>query len=164
METDEAILQKTLTDLKEGTQAMRQIQFYSRPALIILRYLDLTTPMFSKGGAAGELLMQALKEKYTALWNRLTELEVLEPEERGTYLPEKFPPISVTKWKRAVKESQERMGRVAMVYNPKVAAIFRYNMQTIPRYKMSTEAAKLIEEVLEKRYPEEWAKAKTASE
>lgn len=157
MKLDETILQQIIKSLDKG-QEFRQVQIYSRPALVILRYLDLSTPGFSKGGAAGELLTEPVKKEYPVLWEKLTALNIPETEEKDIYLPRKFPKIIKTKWAQAVKESKERKGRLVTVYNPKVSAILRYNMQTIPRYKMSAEAAKLIEEEISRRYPDVWGK------
>lgn len=157
MKLDETILQQIIQSLDKG-QTFKQVQVYSRPALVVLHYLDLSTPGFSKGGAVEEMLAEAVKKEYPDLWEKLTELNIPETEEKETYLPRKFPKIVKTKWAQAVDEAKGRKGRVVNTYNPKISVILRYNRKTIPRYKMSAEAAKLIEQEISRRYPDVWEK------
>jgi hypothetical protein len=56
---------------------------------------------------------------------------------------------------QALKEA-EKYPKVT-AYSPELAAVMRYNEITLRRYRISTEAAKMLEEDVIEKYPEIWS-------
>ena len=56
---------------------------------------------------------------------------------------------------QALKEA-EKYPKVT-AYSPELAAVMRYNEITLRRYRISTEAAKMLEEDVIEKYPEVWS-------
>lgn len=56
---------------------------------------------------------------------------------------------------QALQEA-ERYPKVT-AYSPELAAVMRYNEITVRRYRISTEAAKMLEDHVKEKYPEIWS-------
>lgn len=155
---NEEVMAKIITDLQSGVQSLKQVNIYSARALVMLRYLDLCAPQFSKAGAASQILVQEVKNEYPDLWKAVSEHEDIPENKSQTTLPTKYPVINIELWKTALKEASVREGRLITIYNQRLSAVFRYLMVTTPRFKMSSNAASLIERGLSTRYPKIWRK------
>ncbi|MCK4938546.1 MAG: hypothetical protein KAR85_08075 [Methanosarcinales archaeon] len=57
---------------------------------------------------------------------------------------------------QALAETRTREGRIVTVYSPRLTALFRYLDYTTPRFSVSNHAAKLLEEILAREYPQMW--------
>jgi hypothetical protein len=63
--------------------------------------------------------------------------------------------IDLTALDQALQEA-ERYPKVT-AYSPELAAVMRYNEITVRRYRISTEAAKMLEDQVREKYPEIWS-------
>ncbi|MBE0523569.1 MAG: hypothetical protein IBX40_04450 [Methanosarcinales archaeon] len=159
MEFNESILHEVMEAAKTGPIVDRKIALYSQKASVLLRYLELSNPKFSRGGAAGEMLTLIAPERYPELWGRIVS-EVQAPREKkksewaGKAEQLKHPDSALMD--QALAETQTRKGRIITVYSPRLAALFRYLDHTIPRFRVSNHAAEMLEEILAREYPEMW--------
>lgn len=158
MEFNEQILHDIMEAAKTGPTVDRKIALYSHKALVLLRYLELSNPKFSRGGAAGEKLTRVVPEHHPELWERIVS-EVPAPKEKksewaGKAEQLKHPDATVIE--KAMSEAKTREGRIVTVYSPRLAALFRYLDHTTPRFSLSNHAAELLEEILAREYPEMW--------
>ena len=156
MSIDESVLKKIIKNISGKNQSFKQINIYSANALILLRYLDLLNPKFSKAGAAAQILVMAVKKKFPKLWEATGLFDLPEHQLSGSYLPATFPVINDKLWNKAIKEAKGREGRLITIYNQRVSAVFRYNREVTPRFAMSSAAANMIEQGLKQKYPETW--------
>jgi hypothetical protein len=63
--------------------------------------------------------------------------------------------VDVDALEQALQEA-ERYPKVT-AYSPELAAVMRYNEITVRRYRISTEAAKMLEDQVMEKYPEIWS-------
>lgn len=157
---NENVLNQVIEAAKGKDPLCKKITLYSRPAQIILRYLDLTIPQYSRSGAAAELLSEAIKEEYSDLWGRICSAGVPNTVSLSkSYWHKRFPKIDEKIWGQAVEETKPRVGRIITIFHPRVAAVMRYYTQTTPRYNLSKESATILERALSKKYADVWKKA-----
>lgn len=136
----------------------RKITIYSKPAAAVLRYMDLTIPLFSKAGAATEILQKVINKKYPEEWKAVVaqNIPAVRPLSKS-YWPGKLEIKDKAAWAQATEEVSTRKGRIITIYSPRMAAVIRYIANTTPRFSMSKSSAEMLEKGIEERFPELWA-------
>ena len=144
---------------KTGKIVDKKIAVYSHKATILTRYLELSNPKFSRSGALAEKLTQVVIAQHPELWDRIIA-EVPDAKEnrpsqwegKAEQLQHPDPQLL----KVAMAEAITRAGRTVTIYNPRLAALFKYLDHTTPRFSISSHAAGMLEEILSKEYPVMW--------
>jgi hypothetical protein len=158
MKIKEPVLKEVIETIRTGATKDRKITFYSTSASRILRYIDLMTPGFSKGGAAAQALSITVAKAYPELW----EIAEKELPGRTREADKKFLPDTIEidndTLNKVFEETDATQGRIITIYNMRLTAVFRYLANTEPRFSISKEAGKLIDAYLSEKYPELWEK------
>ena len=81
----------------------------------------------------------------------LTPSSEVQSSESGSQTSE----VDMDALDQALQEA-ERYPKVT-AYSPELAAVMRYNEITVRRYRISTEAAKMLEDHVKEKYPEVWS-------
>jgi len=163
MSINESVFRKTIHKYKSGTIVQRKVAIYSHATMVVLRYLQLTNPKFSRSKAAREILIQHAKENNPELWelilskipyNRITDETVSEWQGKKTQL--KHPKIDILN--QAYAETLGDNTKIITIYSPQLATLYTYLDTTTPRFSASSHGAQILEEKIAKDYPVLWNK------
>ena len=158
MEFNEPVFQKTIKIVKTGNIVQKKVAIYSHKAMVLLRYLQLSNPKFSRSRAAREKLFQIIPEHHPELWERiLSEIPLKKesiPQWEGKTSQLKRPQIKLLN--EAFAETKTTESRIITVYSPQLAALFKYLDHTTIRFNTSAHGAEMLEEILSREYPEIW--------
>jgi hypothetical protein len=146
----------------ETSEKDKKLTIYSRPAATILRYLDLTQAQFSRAGAAAEIMEKEVQKEYKDLWNLFKDKGVLTTVKlERSYWPLDIKEADEKIWAQALEETNTRKGRLITIYHPRMAVVLRYLDLTTPRFSLSDEAGRLLENAMKKKVPGLWGRAES---
>jgi hypothetical protein len=161
MKFDDSILTDVIEKIQSGTTKDRKISLYSVPAMRILRYLDMTTPRFSRSGAAAQLLTAAVEKAYPELWKAVSDsLPDRTRETDVQFMPETIENVDGKILQTAFEETSTSQGAIVTIYSQRLTAVFRYFSLIKPRYSISNESGSLLEKELAEKYPGMWEMVK----
>lgn len=156
------ILDQTIASVQTGDLVQKKVAIYSQKASILLRYIQLTKPKFSRAKASREKLFELAHENHPEIWEKI--LLEIPPKKKGnengshwggnkTHLNQ--PVASILD--EAHKETESNDSRIITIYSPQLASLFKYLDSTVIRFKTSSYGAELLESKLEQDYPVIWA-------
>lgn len=163
MSINAPVFKKTIHKYQSGTIVQRKVAIYSHATMVVLRYLQLTNPKFSRSKAAREILIEHAKENYPELWeqilskipyNRITEKTISEWQGKKTQL--EHPKIDILK--QAYSETLGDNTKIITIYSPQLSTLYSYLDNTTPRFSASSHGAKILEDKIAKDYPVLWTK------
>ena len=163
MRINEPVLRKTIRQYKSGTMVQKKLAIYSHISMVVLRYLQLTNPKFSRSKATREILIEHAKENYPELWDnilskipysRITEETASEWQGKKTQLD--HPKISILE--QAYAETLQDNSKIITIYSPQLSALYTYLDNTTPRFSASSYGAKILEDKIAKDHPILWNK------
>lgn len=150
------VLKKVIESATGKTKLGAKITLYSKPANIILRYMDLTNPQFTRSGAAAELLEAEVKKEYPDIWKEIISNIPGGESTRISHFKAGAINIIPRIWKQAEEETNTRVSKIITVFHPRVSATLRYVAMSTPGYSISGKAGRLLERALEKKSPALW--------
>jgi hypothetical protein len=163
MKINGPVFKKTIRKYKSRTIVQRKVAIYSHATMIVLRYLQLTNPKFSRSKAAREILIEHAKENYSDMWdlilseipyNRITEETVSEWQGKKTQLDNP----KIDKLSQAYSEILGNNTKIITIYSPQLSALYTYLDNTTPRFSASSYGAKILEDKIAKDHPGIWNK------
>jgi len=160
---NEPVLRKTIRKYKSGTMVQKKLAIYSHISMVVLRYLQLTNPKFSRSKATREILIEHAKENNTELWDtilskipysRITEDSASEWQGKKTQLT--HPKIDILE--QAYTETLKDNNKIITIYSPQLSTLYTYINNTTPRFSASSYGAQILESKIAKEYPAIWKK------
>ena len=163
MVLNKKLFKKIITTQKTGNMVQKKVAIYSHSTMVILRYLQLSYPKFSRSKAAKEILIEHAKKNHPELWEKiLSEIPYKRDEENNEqHIHEKGYKLDHPKTKiliQAYSETLESNNKILTIYSPQLSAFYDYLKNTIPRFSASSYGAKILEEEIEKEYSVLWNK------
>lgn len=152
-------LHQAIEEVRTG-KFTKRLTAYSSKATYPIRYVDITTPMFSMAGAAAGLIEEQLKIDYPELYQHVVKDfgELCPSRSTKTVKEMDINSLNPNMLEQAKTEAAHTSGKTLAVYNERIATIIRYFMLTSPRYTISKELAGLLEKRITTIHPMIWAK------
>ena len=152
-------LHRAIEEVRTG-KFTKRLTAYSSKATYPIRYVDITTPMFSMAGAAAGLIEEQLKIDYPELYQHVVKDfgELCPSRSTKTVKEMDINSLNPNMLEQAKAEAAHTSGKTLAVYNERIATIIRYFMLTTPRYTISKELAGLLEKRITTIHPMIWAK------